>query len=118
MFKLDPITKAKWLEALRSGVYTQTVYSLRNTSGGYCCMGVLCDIKNPSGWTGEDPDYPNCISFVGGHDVYPPEEFLPREVAMRLAAMNDGANYITAEESTSYEQRTFPQIADWIEENL
>ena len=36
--------KAKWLEALRSGEYKQTAYTLRGYNDGFCCLGVLCDI--------------------------------------------------------------------------
>ena len=45
--------KEKWLEALRSGEYSQTRGHLRNTLPededqpypiGYCCLGVLCDL--------------------------------------------------------------------------
>lgn len=34
----------KWVAALRSGDYEQGKYSLRNASGQYCCLGVLCEI--------------------------------------------------------------------------
>ena len=36
--------KAKWLQALRSGEYKQTRYTLRSCNGGFCCLGVLSDI--------------------------------------------------------------------------
>lgn len=35
--------KELWIEALKSGNYSQDKYSLR-TYSGYCCLGVLCDI--------------------------------------------------------------------------
>jgi hypothetical protein len=35
--------KTKWLEALRSGHYTQGTSYLR-TKEGHCCLGVLCDL--------------------------------------------------------------------------
>jgi hypothetical protein len=44
--------KLKWLEALRSGQYKQTKYSLKNEKG-FCCLGVLCDIysqENKTPW--------------------------------------------------------------------
>lgn len=47
--------KTKWLEALRSGRYTQTKGVLRN-SEGYCCIGVLCDIVDPDKWLGADEE--------------------------------------------------------------
>lgn len=32
-----------WVEALRSGNYTQTSNALRDNQG-YCCLGVACDV--------------------------------------------------------------------------
>ena len=41
--------KAKWVSALRSGMWEQTtnVLSGTNVNGvrGYCCLGVLCEIS-------------------------------------------------------------------------
>lgn len=71
---MNSVIKKKWLEALRSGEYTQTKRVLRaansdNSVAGYCCLGVLCDLyqKEVGGrWTpqsvrifvdGVDDDY-------------------------------------------------------------
>lgn len=35
--------KELWVQALRSGEYQQSRNSLRR-NGGYCCLGVLCDL--------------------------------------------------------------------------
>lgn len=45
--KLNPVLKAQWLKALRSGKYAQAQGALYKggTHGGYCCLGVLCDVK-------------------------------------------------------------------------
>lgn len=34
----------KWVEALRSGKYSQGYYTLKDTENNFCCLGVLCDI--------------------------------------------------------------------------
>lgn len=34
----------KWLQALRSGSYSQTKDTLHAAEGGLCCLGVLCDL--------------------------------------------------------------------------
>lgn len=39
--KMPAAIATLWLAALRSGEYTQGRYCLRDTSGGYCCLGVL-----------------------------------------------------------------------------
>lgn len=33
-----------WVEALRSGDYSQGVDMLRTDSGAFCCLGVACDL--------------------------------------------------------------------------
>lgn len=43
----------KWIDALRSGKYTQTTHVLRrpdNHGNGFCCLGVLCDISGGGEW--------------------------------------------------------------------
>lgn len=39
----------KWLEALESGKYEQTIGALRD-SKGFCCLGVACDISGLGDW--------------------------------------------------------------------
>jgi hypothetical protein len=46
--ELGPKQK-EWLAALRSGRYSQVTGSL-HTVRGFCCLGVWCDLKSPSGW--------------------------------------------------------------------
>jgi hypothetical protein len=36
--------KAKWIAALRSGDYKQGRSRLATVDGGYCCLGVLCEV--------------------------------------------------------------------------
>jgi hypothetical protein len=45
-----------WVKALRSGKYEQGFQSLAEIDGEsikHCCLGVLCDIVDPSGWNKE-----------------------------------------------------------------
>lgn len=44
--------RKKWVEALRSGEYTQTIGMLKDHHG-YCCLGVLCHIAGTT-------FYPDC----------------------------------------------------------
>lgn len=56
-YKLDPWIKEQWLQALRSGQYTQGTGALKrpallpeeriegdNPAERFCCLGVLCDV--------------------------------------------------------------------------
>lgn len=39
-----------WCDALRSGKYSQAQYVLRDMKDRMCCLGVRCDMHNPSFW--------------------------------------------------------------------
>lgn len=40
----------RWVAALRSGDYEQGKSQLRNIKNEYCCLGVLCDVIDPTQW--------------------------------------------------------------------
>jgi hypothetical protein len=42
--------KQRWLDALRSGKYRQGSRVLRSESNKYCCLGILCELVDPTGW--------------------------------------------------------------------
>jgi hypothetical protein len=44
------ITIQEWTNALRSGNYKQGKNYLRNATDEFCCLGVLCDLADPSKW--------------------------------------------------------------------
>lgn len=44
----------KWIDALRSGLYEQGRLRLKG-SGGYCCLGVACDVLTKEGLLVECP---------------------------------------------------------------
>lgn len=92
---LDPAKKALWLAALRSGGYKQGKLFLHK-DGRFCCLGVY--IKAVEG------RLPVADETTGAN----PYDHL-QEVGIDTSyciEMND------------YDHRSFPQIADWIEENL
>lgn len=48
--KMNPEVKKLWVEALRSGEYTQGQSVLHNTeTNEYCCLGVLCELAQKAG---------------------------------------------------------------------
>jgi len=102
---MDAELKAKWVVTLRSGNYQQSGGQLRDSNNYCCCLGVLCDIAEPSGWKNMDWGF-----FHNGHDCLPSYRFLsriglPLGSANELAHMNDHGV-------------SFAEIADWIEQNL
>jgi hypothetical protein len=50
MKKMNPEIKARWVDALKSGNYTQGQGRLHakdaNGNSSFCCLGVLCDLAN------------------------------------------------------------------------
>lgn len=106
---MNPELKKKWVEALRSGKYEQGEKQLRSQDDKFCCLGVLADIqgepweKNSFGnW--EVDGQPYCLS----NDTLDKFGLTPSQHD-DLAARNDGDNL---------PKHTFPEIADYIEENL
>lgn len=51
---MEKALKEKWLKALRSGQYKQTIGALKRQSENgdcrYCCLGVLCDVSGEGEW--------------------------------------------------------------------
>ena len=90
----DRALRDRWIKALRSGEYTQTKHYLRN-KGGFCCLGVLCDLIDPDDWEGG-------LYWRGGRHL--PEQ--EHKGIFPLTALNDSLGY------------SFEQIADFIEEHL
>lgn len=105
--------KERWIAALRSGDYSQSLGCLQDQYG-WCCLGVLCNIVDGTQWVEYDGDdrsheYNYDFGSVVVSDM-PPSEWLenhglPYDVAKHLAAQNDdGVQFV--------------EIAKYIEENV
>ena len=106
--RFDPELKARWLEALRSGRYQQGRQSLRPTLESYCCLGVLCDVIDPQGWDGRRWRDKATGCDHSSKVPIPTERrlALPHEITGTLMHMNDE------------DEKSFAEIADYIEANL
>lgn len=60
----------KWINALRSGKYKQTRATLQD-AGGYCCMGVACDVFIKPKQRGLDEDKYLYGSYPGSQNNAP-----------------------------------------------
>lgn len=116
------IAVVNWIAALRSGDYAQATGYLR-TPDGFCCLGVACDLFDPSRWSDEPTTLTRAPYFTfrfdqGLHEstTLPPnirdayclktgDGWIGGDDGRYLAAMND-------------EGRTFAEIADVIERAL
>lgn len=108
--------KARWVAALRSGVYTQTLNALHNEKG-YCCLGVLCDLHAKETNT---PWVPDAFSFLYVHEI----NVLPT-IVRKWAGLKhqdptvkvDGAHEALSN-INDIQRKTFVEIADAIEKGL
>lgn len=83
----------EWIDALRSGVYDQGRYRMKNDKEQYCCLGVYCSIH------GMEPGNEIKTSLL--HDFC--KEKLGEHIHSRAIVMNDHLN------------QTFSEIADFVE---
>jgi hypothetical protein len=117
--------KALWVDALRSGDYTQGQNKLRDDDNQFCCLGVLCELAQKAGvigearndygmmWVyGEDDDQswstlPDAVSeWAGlalGEPTVPDPDVPLRKVS--LSYLNDNG-------------KTFEEIAEYIEQGI
>lgn len=119
--------KQKWLDAMRSGEYPQTVGVLHRTEPysipgdshefpvGYCCLGVLCAVL-PEHGKFDDLGHFQYISsgvFEGpGTSI----QELPKSI-LRAVGLTDAQQRDLMKLNDS-ERKNFAQIADYIEANL
>jgi hypothetical protein len=118
----------KWIRALRSGKYRKGTGALKKKTGGYCCLGLLCEItkkENGGKWTKDTGGY---FTFLDRSGIEK-SDFLPasvrrlagmktntgaltlNKIRTTLAELNDGDSAITKK------PYTFKQIADVIAKN-
>lgn len=112
-YKLPKDFTERWIKALRSGEYTQgTHYLARKTIVGceYCCIGVAGLV---AGVKTEIMERKNLFGSGNYNDIQRksiPEELRTKrkgvdQLPVKLSQMNDHG-------------KTFPEIADWIEQNV
>lgn len=101
--------KARWIAALRSGRYQQGEHVLRSEDNKFCCLGVACNLIDPSAWDSQVTVSPGDDRGLKWKGLLPwmADEMLAAKLRMApedvltLANMNDAshdfdsiANYI------------------------
>lgn len=121
--------KEQWIEALRSEKYSQGHGMLRDLADNFCCLGVLCDIKDPSKWEdlGIDEDEEGDDGYFGPFgtyledDSYAPDDLINEVFEGEQLATNPypEGRYSVQEwlsELNDSGKYTFKDIADLIEQ--
>lgn len=109
--KMPKKLKARWIKALRSGEYGQTKGTLTDGKGNFCCLGVLQHVHS-GGY---------CDTSVVNERVF---ASLPRRAWWAKAGIvlqphdPDFRQLITMNDGVLDLQKSFKQIANWIERNI
>jgi hypothetical protein len=118
--KMDPAVKELWCEALESGLYKQGRGALKTLKGGYCCLGVLCDITGNGYFAQGKADG---LAYGIPTLKYTDDEahaaigfMLPLELQNEFGITADAMNTLAV--LNDHARRRFPTIAKWIRENL
>lgn len=109
----------KWLAALRSGKYRQTVGALCR-GNSYCCIGLAGKIVGATskfmrtgGAFTNDPDYSNEDSY--GMPAIKAPNSLPEQI-IGVASRNQLVQELIC--LNDNQRKSFAEIADWIESNV
>lgn len=121
---MNPEIKARWVVALRSDKYEQVKGQLR-TQVGFCCLGVLCDLHDPAGWTADDVS-PSKFVFDANGGMPPTfvrewagfeRENLGIHSYFKVPKVIIHGEFLSVDEHND-NGRTFAEIADAIEAQL
>jgi len=87
--------KEKWIAALVSGKYSQVKGKLRRDNG-YCCLGVLCDIKEDGKWK---------LDITDSAYIYKEEQnFLPLEIQEWAELFSDDPHFYVPKDEPLYKE--------------
>ena len=119
---LNPNAQA-WVDALRSGEYTQTKKMLcrvtQENAPSFCCLGVACDLyKNSVGgdWNLHQEAWNEQYSFTDDEGVLATSNLTPAVMAWLGLANSEGAYRVgTLVRLNDHKDFTFAKIADVIE---
>lgn len=78
---MDPDVKRRWLEALRSGRYEQANGYL-SINGGYCCLGVLCEVAVEDGVIYRYDDDDSVVYASTAHEADSSRKVLPERAVI------------------------------------
>lgn len=107
--KMNPEFKQPWIDALRSGKYEQGRNALCKDNK-FCCLGVLCEINIEKLNIKVEVDQ----HLEKSYDM--DRTALPRKVSDEINI--DNTAVLALIDMNDIKNKSFEEIADWIEENL
>lgn len=118
--------KRKWVKALRSGKYKQGNYTLHNTQEEYCCLGVFCETQKVPSHKGNAVYVYNIPTQWG---MSSRESTLDGEWFTKFCKFEPQVDRVSKEGAAESvlgqfmymndtQNKSFNEIADWIEANL
>ena len=127
---MTPKLLKRWLEALRSKKYKQTTegFLREKVDGGdkFCCLGVLCDLIDPSLWESslahedEEDEGVKVYTYDGRNIGFPPMNIQTLIGDFEQSFDHNSANGSKTRYLVEWNDRggSFDEIADWIEGNI
>lgn len=107
---MDNDIKTKWIAALKSGNYKQGSGTLRSDKNEFCCLGVLCDVVDPSGWCHLDKDTPDLYYHLGTTGT------LSQEMKRTYGLSSTNVGILI--DLNDNQKLSFTEIAEYIEKEL
>lgn len=90
----DDELEQRWIAALESGDYKQATGALWGREGGFCCLGVLCDIQRKAlgaAWA-ENGNFVARGRVLASSNTTAVPNGPDKSVAQRLVGLNDAGS--------------------------
>jgi hypothetical protein len=104
--------KKKWIEALRSDTYKQGKGFLKTIDNKYCCTGVLLELFDPIIFINRTTDTGQCYAVNHYHNI----STIPMKIQKDMQIENKDMDILI--KMNDEENKSFREIADWVEANL
>lgn len=113
-----------WINGLRSGKYTQGSGQLHSQKGGFCCLGVACEVAIENGLELEKVETSNGFKYEYEFNYLPTKvrdwlgfdyDYQGDPTVGRETLANVGTNKIHAVRANDELNWTFAKIADSLE---
>ncbi len=100
MSEASELTEQEWLAALRSGGYEQAIGVMKTHQGGYCCLGLACELDQRITNLDDDPLFDGQMvspisAAIDVGDSATPWSWMTPAQGRALSEMNDNGSTFT-----------------------